>query len=388
MTETSENINLDSEDEGKGPENHPRKTIDSGEGTSKSAMPALDNSTNQLSLLTSAIHQLTEHLIAQERPTNTQENATRNPSVKGKGKGPAKRSATLEDRPAKKRRHLDCSTSTTPDVEDDREPDEIMNEIIGKNNVSDEIEAEHDSGDSDIDETLAELQREYESDDKTGAKLQHNQLAKLVDKMLRHRMSDTALKEKLDRQERPENCENAKPTRVNPGIWRKLRDYTKKSDAQMYKIQQALVKGMIPVIRMTDLSMTGNLNSDDLHQLKKKGLEALSLLSHANYEINVQRKLLMKHDIGKDYAYLCSSQIPFSGMLFGDDLQKQLKDIGDQNKIGAKVQSKDYHNNNSYHGNSYGSKYRNPKNFRGQSYKPWKRKEGQRQNNKQRQPSK
>ena len=47
----------------------------------------------------------------------------------------------------------------------------------------------------------------------------------------------------------------------------------------------------------------------------------------------------MKPDIGKDYALLCSQQIPFTDYLFGDDLQKQLKDIVDVNKIGVKVQA-------------------------------------------------
>ena len=45
----------------------------------------------------------------------------------------------------------------------------------------------------------------------------------------------------------------------------------------------------------------------------------------------------MKPDIGKDCAALGSPHVPFRDLLFGDDLQKQLKDIGDVNKIGAKV---------------------------------------------------
>ena len=52
----------------------------------------------------------------------------------------------------------------------------------------------------------------------------------------------------------------------------------------------------------------------------------------------MQRKQLMKPDIGRVYASLCFPHVPFTDLLFGDDLQKQLKDIGDVNKIGAKVQ--------------------------------------------------
>lgn len=47
--------------------------------------------------------------------------------------------------------------------------------------------------------------------------------------------------------------------------------------------------------------------------------------------------LLLRPDIGKEYLALCSSQLPFMDFLFGDDPEKHLKEIGDQNKIGAKI---------------------------------------------------
>ena len=80
-----------------------------------------------------------------------------------------------------------------------------------------------------------------------------------------------------------------------------------------------------------------SLNADECQDLKKQGLEAMSLLTHASYEINMQRRLLLRPDIGREYSALCSSQLPFTDFLFGDDLQKHLKDIGDQNKTGAKI---------------------------------------------------
>ena len=158
--------------------------------------------------------------------------------------------------------------------------------------------------------------------------------------MFRNRLPDKLLKEKLERQARPENCDTAKPTRVNPGIWRKLREPTQKRHLQLFKIQQALVKGIIPIARLTDLSMTEKkgLDKEGVQHIKQFGLDALSLLTHVNYELNMQRKQLMNIDIGRDYASLCSPHVPFTDWLFGDDLQKQLKDIGDVNKIGAKVQ--------------------------------------------------
>ena len=132
----------------------------------------------------------------------------------------------------------------------------------------------------------------------------------------------------MEKQTRPENCSSAKATRVNGGIWRRLRDSTKKRDVYMYKMQQALVKGIIPVARMADELMSAkSLDSEQVLSMKKLSLEALSLLTHVNYEVNMQRRFLMKPDIGRDYSALCSPLVPFTDFLFGDDLQKQLKDI-------------------------------------------------------------
>ena len=146
------------------------------------------------------------------------------------------------------------------------------------------------------DEILADLEKEYESKDLTGKHIHSPQLAKLLNKMFRNRLPDKLLKEKLERQARPENCDTAKPTRVNPGIWRKLREPTQKRHLQLFKIKQALVKGIIQIARLTDLSMTEKkgLDQEGVQQIKQFGHDALSLLTHVNYELNMQRKQLMK----------------------------------------------------------------------------------------------
>ena len=116
-----------------------------------------------------------------------------------------------------------------------------------------------------------------------------------------------------------------------------------------------------------------SLDDEECEDLKKLGLEAMSLLTHASYEINMQRRLLLRPDIGKEYSALCSSQLPFTDFLFGDDLQKHLKDIGDQNKIpvGAKI-TPHYKGQHSSPGRSGNNSYKQSKNRRGHNSKPWK----------------
>ena len=219
----------------------------------------------------------------------------------------------------------------------------------------------------DEDEFLSELVKEYESDDTVGNSLKSEQLAKLVNKMFRCKLSEKNLKDCLDRQERPANCEAAKLLKFNPGIWRRLREFAKKRDPQFYKIQQALIKGILPVVRIADKLMTvKSANTEECQEMKKLGLEAMSLLTHASYEINMQRRLLLKPDIGREYSALCSSQLPFTDLVFGDDLQKHLKDIGDQSKIGAKI-TLAHKGTHPYAGKSGYNSYKQPKNWKGPS---------------------
>lgn len=62
------------------------------------------------------------------------------------------------------------------------------------------------------DEILAEMQKEYEAEDSVSKDIQNPQLAKLLGKLFRSRLLDKVLKDKFERQDRPENCETAKPT--------------------------------------------------------------------------------------------------------------------------------------------------------------------------------
>ena len=101
--------------------------------------------------------------------------------------------------------------------------------------------------------------------------------------------------DKLDRK-------TAKLYSQHAGIWRKLREQTQKRDLQLYNTQQA-----------TDLTMSEKhrLDKEGTQLIKQFGLDALSLLTLVNYEVNMQRKQLIKPEIGKDCAALCSPHVSF-----------------------------------------------------------------------------
>ena len=344
-------------------------------GSNNNQTPA---SSQEISLLTSAIQLLTKSLPGPLHSSLVEEKRPE----KGKGKRPA--SSAADAVPAKKSRANDDKESEAQNSmsasADSNDRQALYDSVLNSKDDGSELGTTR-SGDEGEDEFLLGLVKEYESDDTVGDNLKSEQLAKLVNKMFRCKLSEKNLKDRLDRQERPANCDAAKPPKVNPGIWRRLREYTKKRDLQFYKIQQALIKGILPVARIADkLMVAKSANAEECQEMKKLGLEAMSLLTHASYEINMQRRLLLKPDIGREYSALCSSQLPFTDLLFGDDLQKHLKDIGDQNKIGAKI-APAHKGTRPYPGKSGYTSYKQPKNWKGHSQRPWKHKgQGSRDN--------
>ena len=66
-------------------------------------------------------------------------------------------------------------------------------------------------------------------------------------------------------------------------------------------------------------------------------IDAFALCAHANSELNIRRKKLIKTDLDEDYKQLCSASVPSSSQLFGDDLSKKVQDLTEVNKVGRKM---------------------------------------------------
>ena len=234
----------------------------------RNAVPA--HASRQLKDKTAAsseeISQLTHAILGLTKSLPELINSPRG-ETKDKGKRPASKSPNAV--PAKKAKNKDGEARSSTSASDQSTDCEKLYDSVLNNN-SDESE-QNTTRSGDEDDFLSELVKEYESDDIVGESLENEKLAKLVDKMFRCKLSEKNLKDRLERQERPANCTTAKPPKVNPGIWRRLREPTKKRDLQFFKIQQALTKGILPVVRITDkLMQAKSLNADECQDLKKQ----------------------------------------------------------------------------------------------------------------------
>ena len=69
--------------------------------------------------------------------------------------------------------------------------------------------------------------------------------------------------------------------------------------------------------------------------------------------MNVRHRDNIKPELNEDYKHLCSSSVPFTEFLFGNDadLSKQLKDLAEAIQVSKKLKPKvDGHKSNGYRG--------------------------------------
>lgn len=126
LEKTSEEVDLNSDVEDQGDGSNP---VDLTKKTKFSHQNTTEGSSSEMKLLTSAILNLTKHLTQKEEI----------PSMKGKGKGPAKRQSTEADNFPAKKPHHDGSRSTSegkssPETTgNDSDINELQNELLKSN---------------------------------------------------------------------------------------------------------------------------------------------------------------------------------------------------------------------------------------------------------------
>ena len=69
-------------------------------------------------------------------------------------------------------------------------------------------------------------------------------------------------------------------------------------------------------------------------------MDALALMGHANRQICLMRRTLMKYDIIGDYGHLLATTLSFDKNLFGGDVAKTVDDIGKCSRISNKIRGR------------------------------------------------
>ncbi|PIK45243.1 hypothetical protein BSL78_17887 [Apostichopus japonicus] len=160
-------------------------------------------------------------------------------------------------------------------------------------------------------------------------------IADFIARMMTEKLSDDKLNEKVRAYKQPENCDILQPTRINQIIWDKIKPGTRSKDIKVQKAQSVLVKSMTALV-VTIKDFLEGRPQKEVHGL----FDTLALLAQGNLQLNLARRELIKADLSRDFATLCSQNVPVTKFLFGDDISKELKDIVNANKMAAKVMPK------------------------------------------------
>lgn len=124
----------------------------------------------------------------------------------------------------------------------------------------------------------------------------------------------------------PENCQNLVVPMVNAEIWNSLPLLAKTNDAKYQAMQQHLMRSLVALTRTMDVVMKNSARSV-LPIILKPLLDSAKQTSVVIQEINQRRKNNLKNFMRQEYRSLCSSKLPTTKYLFGDNLEQSMKAV-------------------------------------------------------------
>lgn len=201
---------------------------------------------------------------------------------------------------------------------------------------------------------LSEIAQDYAEGTQTSDDVSQK-LAEIVNQRWSSKLEESKLKDKMQKYDRPNNCEKLTVPRVNPEIWSTLNHTTRGSDLKLVNYQKTLVAVGVALTQSTEALLAiraKQTNSSDaelkqrLGELVTYNTDALAMLGHTHMELLSRRRELIKPNLNKEYSSLCSPQTPVTELLFGDDLQSRMASIKTANKISQSTISSAKFNSN------------------------------------------
>ena len=192
-----------------------------------------------------------------------------------------------------------------------------------------------DNGTSEEQTILSALVSDLEFGKASGPPV-HEKVASLLANVCKEKLSQTTMKERCQKYDRPNNVENLQPTQVNKLIWDQLKAYTRNRDMKIQRVQFLNIKAMTALTLMLNdiIVAKGTLNKETI---MSRTTDALALLGSANIDLNQVRRDLIKPELKAEYRALSSNSSQNSALLFGDDISQQMRDIADANKISRRL---------------------------------------------------
>jgi len=235
--------------------------------------------------------------------------------------------------------------------EQDMSEGEISDTFEDDDNVSYKMGKLLEDSDKESEEDIyKDIKDFFSKDEKLGPEVS-GATAELVEAVMRSSVSHAKEKELAEKIVRPSNCEALQVPRINPEIWKELKRETKDGDLGLQRTQTLLNKGLTPLVQVMD-RMSQNKDREGLRMLG----ESLRLLALASSQLSQKRKENVAPDLAPQYRQVCSASRPVTQLLFGDELNKTLRELKDTQSVGTKLSVT---TNTTYRGSYRGRSYRN-----------------------------
>ena len=126
---------------------------------------------------------------------------------------------------------------------------------------------------------------------------------------------------------------------MNLELWHDLPRHTKSKDLGIQEVQKNIVKSAQPLVQLFDSVLVAQNERKMLQPSEIQPVigDAITFLGHASFLASLKRREFLKPDIAVAYQSVCSKSNPVTTFLFGDELPKHIKDIGEVHKIAKKT---------------------------------------------------
>ena len=140
----------------------------------------------------------------------------------------------------------------------------------------------------------------------------------------------------VDKYKVPSNCEAMCPPSVNEEVWVDLNKVKKvqSTDKSFKEIQGLVTASMLPLLELAKVVRPFIANAPEI---KTYISEILTLIGQVQFNLSLRRRYLMKPYLKGQFQALCNMKTPISTMLYGDDIQKEIKKCETAVKIGKFV---------------------------------------------------
>lgn len=172
-----------------------------------------------------------------------------------------------------------------------------------------------------------------EDEDKTGPHISPS-LATAVDRACTRKIDKAKLDEITGKYLRPGNCQYLKAPRVNPTVWFQVPNRAQSYDSGLQDIQKLLASGMVPLFRLAEMIATFPGEVRDKQAACKTFIsDAVAIFGNAFYTASMRRRFALRPFIREKFKNICSQDQPVTNWLFGDDIDKKIKEISEISKV-------------------------------------------------------